>query len=143
MFQGRYGNDHLNRALGLCTFGFLALYLVLGIFFQAFHPVRRICYVLSLLSAGLTIFRMLSRNFEARRRENEKYLVFESKLRARFGKDRAPRAKTANANPTWEERRKYKYLICPQCAQRLRVPRGKGKLRVTCTRCGNKFDVKS
>ena len=39
--------------------------------------------------------------------------------------------------------RQYKYLLCPQCTQRLRVPRGKGRIRVTCTNCGNVFETKS
>lgn len=53
------------------------------------------------------------------------------------------RARRARKNPTWNEIKHYKYLICPQCTQRLRVPRGKGRLRVTCTRCGNKFETRS
>ena len=53
------------------------------------------------------------------------------------------RAKRARKNPTWSEMRQYKYLICPQCAQRLRVPRGKGRIRVTCTNCGNVFETRS
>ncbi|NCB05936.1 MAG: hypothetical protein EOM69_10520, partial [Clostridia bacterium] len=56
---------------------------------------------------------------------------------------RAPRAKRAHKNPTWAELKQYKYLICPQCAQKLRVPRGKGRLRVTCTNCGNVFETRS
>ena len=43
----------------------------------------------------------------------------------------------------WREYRTYRYLICPQCSQRLRVPRGKGKIRVTCTKCRNQFIAKS
>jgi len=52
-------------------------------------------------------------------------------------------AKKARRNPTFEERRQYKYFHCNQCGQRLRVPRGKGRLRVTCTRCGNRFETRS
>ena len=56
---------------------------------------------------------------------------------------KARRARRARKNPTWSEIKHYKYLICPQCTQRLRVPRGKGRLIVTCTRCGNRFETKS
>ena len=59
------------------------------------------------------------------------------------GQPRARRAHKARKNPAWSEIKQYKYFICPQCAQRLRVPRGKGRLRVTCTRCGNVFETKS
>jgi len=148
MFQGRYGNDHLNRALVFTAVGISLLNMLQSIFFGNAHLISRL---LSLLSMGLlvvAIVRMFSRNFEARRRENEKFFVFWNKLRSKFGNvswngKPQPKAKTVRKNPTWEERRKYKYLICPQCAQRLRVPRGKGKIRVTCTRCSNKFEVKS
>ena len=42
-----------------------------------------------------------------------------------------------------EERRKYKHLTCPQCMQKLRVPRGKGTILVTCTKCRYKFRAKT
>ena len=54
-----------------------------------------------------------------------------------------PAIKKAGKNPTWAELKQYKYLICPQCAQRLRVPRGKGRIRVTCINCGNVFETRS
>ncbi len=149
MFQGRYGNDYLNRALAFIAIGIAALNLILSLFLGS---ASLICRILSLLSTAciiLVLVRMFSRNFEARQKENQKFLAFWASWKQKFqgaswnGGSKAKRAKTVRQTPTWEERRKYKYLICPQCAQRLRVPRGKGKLRVTCTRCGNKFQVKS
>jgi len=53
------------------------------------------------------------------------------------------RVRQTHKKPTWAEMKQYKYLICPQCTQRLRVPRGKGKIRVTCTNCGNVFETRS
>ncbi len=140
MFQGRYGNDYLNRALSIIAivFAVLNIFMPNGLIRMVFSAIWFLCI-------GCMFFRMFSRNFEARRRENEKFMKFYFPLRQRFAAWRAggPRAKTAKSNPTFEERRKYKYFLCTQCAQRLRVPRGKGKLRVTCTRCGNKFEIKS
>lgn len=141
MFQGRYGNDHLNRALGFTAIG-VAL---VTMFLRYDSPVRYACTAVSTICIAVLLFRMFSRNFAARASENAKFLAWWNPLKAKFGSYRAggSRARTARQNPTFEERRKYKYFICPQCAQRLRVPRGKGKLRVTCTRCGNKFEIKS
>lgn len=144
MLHGRYGNDSLNQALSILGLVFVGLQILLrlvfgnGVGFQALS-------LLWLLCIGVMLFRMFSRNFEARRRENEKFTRywFAFQNNVRNFRNRAPRAKTANSNPTFKERRKYKYFTCTQCAQKLRVPRGKGKLRVTCTRCGNKFDIKS
>ena len=42
-----------------------------------------------------------------------------------------------------QELRAYKHAKCPSCRQKVRVPRGKGKLRVTCPQCQEKFEVKS
>lgn len=140
MFQGRYGNDHLNRALSVA-----AIVLVLiGMFLPRYSIVGLAFSAISVVLIVWMIVRMFSRNFSARAAENAKFLAwwvpFKNKFRAFFSRNSA---RTAGHNPTFEERRKYKYFICTQCAQRLRVPRGKGKLRVTCTRCGNKFEIKS
>ncbi len=145
MFQGRYGNDFFNQRLSIATIAILVLNMAIRLFWGV-TVVSQVLSLVSMLLFIVVLFRMFSRNFEARARENEKYMRFHGKMKQKWadltGKN-PHRAKTAKNNPTWEERRKYKYLICPQCTQRLRVPRGKGKLRVTCTRCGNKFDVKS
>ncbi len=141
MFQGRYGNDHFNQALSIFGLVIIAAQIIIGIFFPGSLFVR----LLQLLWLGIIafmLFRMFSRNFEARRRENEKFLLWWGPFQSKW-RSRPPRARTAKHNPTFEERRQYKYFNCNQCAQRLRVPRGKGKLRVTCTRCGNKFEIKS
>lgn len=144
MFQGRYGNDQLNQALSIFGLALIVVQLLLGIFFPGSLAVRLLQLVWVALIV-IMLLRMFSRNFEARRRENEMFMRKWAAMQgsSAAGRSRAPRAKTAKHNPTFEERRKYKYFICTQCAQRLRVPRGKGKLRVTCTRCGNKFDIKS
>ena len=140
MFQGRYGNDHLNRALRI-----VAIILVLiGMFLPRYSIVGLAFSAISAVLIIWMIIRMFSRNFSARAAENAKFLVWwtplKNKFRAVFS---GSYARTAGHNPTFAERRKYKYFLCTQCAQRLRVPRGKGKLRVTCTRCGNKFEIKS
>ncbi len=102
----------------------------------------------------LMVVRMFSKDQSKRYRENMKFQAAVTAVRSWFrrtfqkGGSAAPRPKThrahkARKNPTWSEIRQYKYLICPQCTQRLRVPRGKGRIRVTCTRCGNVFETKS
>lgn len=154
MFQNKQRYlDELNRAM-LIT----ALVLtIIDLFFFQFGTWPR--YVLSAVSATLLILlvlRMTSRNQNARYRENMKFLTVVNSVRGWFSKTfrrsgasgagyapRAKKAKKAKKNPTWSEMREYKYLICPQCTQRLRVPRGKGRIRVTCTNCGNVFETKS
>jgi len=150
MFQQmRRGIDELNRAMLIAA---LALSLI-GMLVS--RTVGWLRVVLSLLSGALLvliILRMFSKNFNKRYQENMKYLTYETAVKNWFrrtfraknaGGYSAPRAKKAGKAPTWAEMKQYKYLICPQCAQRLRVPRGKGRIRVTCTNCGNVFETKS
>jgi hypothetical protein len=101
----------------------------------------------------LIVLRMFSKDVNKRYQENMKYLTYETAVKQWFqrtfrtkgaGKTyRTPRAKRGGKSPTRAELKQYKYLICPQCAQRLRVPRGKGRIRVTCTNCGNVFETRS
>ena len=43
---------------------------------------------------------------------------------------------------TQRDRKNYAYFKCPTCKQLLRAPKGKGKIRVTCSRCTSKFEKK-
>ena len=87
---------------------------------------------LSLLGSVLVVwafYRALSRNLSRRWEENRRFLTLGSRLR---GGIRA-----------WRERRRhrkeYKFFRCSGCGNWLRVPRGKGKIQITCPRCGQRF----
>ena len=148
--QQRRGIDELSRTMLITA---LVLSIIGMIVSKSVGWLR---IVLSLLSGALLVLiviRMTSKNFNKRYQENMKYLTYETAVKDWFrrtfraksanGAYKAPRAKRAGKNPTWAELKQYKYLICPQCAQRLRVPRGKGRIRVTCTHCGNVFETRS
>ena len=110
--SGRYGTDRLNMAI-------LIAGLVASILSSLFRG-KAVCLIFWLLSYALMIwavFRMLSRNTYKRYQENRKFL----QLIDRF-KDRDNR-----------------YFDCPKCRQTVRVPRGKGKISITCPRCREKF----
>ena len=80
-----------------------------------------------------SMFRIQSKNLGSRARENEAFL-----------KALGPaRPWVQNPRAAWAELRTYKHVKCASCKQRVRVPRGKGKLRVTCPRCKTKFEVRS
>ena len=114
--QGRYGTDKLNMAiLGV---GVVASLLVMFIR----QPMMDL--VLTVLSYGFmiwAIFRMLSRNTYKRYQENRKYLRLLERI-----KDR-----------------EHRYYDCPRCHQSVRVPRGKGKIAITCPKCKEKFIKKT
>ena len=110
--EGRYGTDKLNTAILLTGFGIS----ILSMFFR----IPALNLTLTLLSYGLMIWaisRSLSRNTYKRYQENRKYLRFMERL-----KDR-----------------EHRYFDCPRCRQPVRVPRGKGKIAITCPKCKEKF----
>ncbi len=114
--MGRYGTDKLNMAL-LCV-GLVAS--IVSIFIKL--PI--VTLLLTLISYAflfLVIFRSLSRNTYKRYQENRKYLMFVQRL-----KDR-----------------EHRYFDCPRCRQQVRVPRGKGKISITCPKCREKFIKKT
>ena len=121
---GRYGQDQLN--IGLVIFS-LFLYLIFGI--TRITPIVYISYVF----LGLSIFRMLSRNLTRRRAENDKFIRYWWPIKTKI-KRRITGLKS---------RRTHKFFKCPSCRNTLRVPKGKGKLQVTCPKCGERFFKKT
>lgn len=109
---GRYGTDKLNMVI--LSVG-LAVSLM-SVFFK-FPPVNLILVALSYGLMIWAIFRTLSRNTYRRYQENRRFLQIIGRL-----KDRRNR-----------------YFDCPKCRQLVRVPRGKGKISITCPRCQEKF----
>ncbi len=117
---GRYGGDSLGRFT-------LVLYLVLYLlgFLLRSAPLS----LLSLAVAGVTLFRMLSRNIPRRQAENQRFLSATAPVRRWWRSASLRRTDKA-----------HKYFKCPHCGQRLRAPRGAGKIRVTCRSCGASFE---
>lgn len=118
---GRYGTDQLNRALSI-----LALVLVLlNLFVRS--PVL---WLLALAVLVAVYWRTFSRKLDKRRAENAAYLQRSAGARAAF----------QNLKDRWSMRKDYVFFRCPSCKAMLRLPRGKGKIRVTCRKCGNAFE---
>ena len=120
---GRYGSDQLNIALIIFS-------LVISIVMR-FTPVWYLGY-LCYIPLGFIVFRMLSRNIEARRKENLMFLkiVWPFKNWTQYT-SRKVKDKT------------HKYYKCPKCKAVLRVPKGRGKIQITCTKCKHEFIKKT
>ena len=114
--EGRYGNDKLNNAILGC-----ALVMVILALFIRNPLVNLILHGISYALMFWSIFRTLSRNTYKRYQENRKFLQVFDRL-----KDR-----------------QHRYFDCPKCRQMVRVPRGKGKISITCPRCREKFIKKT
>ena len=94
---------------------------------------RGLFFYLFLLAAGVCIFRSLSRNIDRRQEENRR-------LTAWIDRFRGHSETFTNRKEQWME---YKVFKCPSCGMKMRVPRGEGKIRVTCRQCGAVFEKKS
>ena len=129
--MGRNGLDALNVAL-LCAY--LALYFLrgfLGLFIRSLL-LYRILSVLGTVSAVLFLFRLLSRNLPSRQAENRKWLSVWRRVK-RLGAGTVERTKD----------RDHRYFTCKRCGAVCRVPAGKGRIIITCPRCGEKIQAKS
>ena len=120
---GRYGNDRLNTCL---IFTYLLLYLLSAV------TRFELLYYLATGLLLLALFRMLSRNLPRRRGENAKFL-----------EKTGPLTRWLRFQRTIRTDKEHRYFQCPNCSQHLRVPRGKGKITVTCRSCGASFQEKS
>lgn len=112
-FSGRNGMDDLSRAL-LWSAIIMLLSSLSGIAFLYIAALVLLCY------ASLRAF---SRNLEKCRRQNAKYLSWRKFRKLRF-----------------QQRKTHKFYHCPICKQQLRVPKGKGKICITCRNCGERFE---
>ena len=121
---GRYGSDQLNRALNFTTLILLVLSLFIGR-----SGFGSLIWLLALAGLIWGTFRTFSRNILKRQRENEAYLGLTRKTRERF----------RGTRDRFRQRKDYRFFRCPSCRTWLRVPRGKGKLNITCRQCGERF----
>ena len=124
--QGRYGNDNLNRFLLWVTVICFVISIFggkVGLFFDA---VGIFCLI-------YTYYRMLSRKTYKRARENRVYMNYAAKVKFYF----------AGIKNRFKENKTYHIYKCSQCGQKIRIPRGKGKIEIRCPKCNHTFIKKS
>jgi hypothetical protein len=126
---GRNGMDQLNLAI----MGFvLALYLVSMLLQRRLASVAGVLYWVAIALWALVLFRLFSKNLYKRREENSKFLSATWRIRNQFAGARTRHADKA-----------HKYFTCKQCRTICRVPVGKGKIIITCPKCGTEIHAKS
>lgn len=124
---GRYGSDDLNKFLLIV---FVAVFII-SLFAKG--TFRSLLSIVLLAIVFVSYFRMFSKNIYKRSSENAKYL---SVRRNVF-------TKLKNVKERFVQRKDYKFFTCPSCKATLRVPKGHGKIKIVCRRCGNSFIGKS
>lgn len=126
--HGRYGTDRLNM--------FLLIVLIVCAGLNLFVRNGYFSIVMSsweTLLIVLIYYRMFSRNIQKRYAENQKYLSLENRVKRFFGRTKYIQ----------EQRKDFHIYTCPQCRQKIRIPKGKGKISVRCPKCGAEFVKKS
>ena len=121
--MGRYGVDQLGIFLTVVA-------LILSILASMFD-----FYILSVLATVVliySIFRMYSRNTSARYQENVKFMPYWQKI---MGFWYSIKRWFLQKKQQWKDRKTHCYFSCPTCHQTLRVPKGKGKIKISCPKC--------
>ena len=112
--MGRYGSDKLNMFLLIAS-------VVTGILAALIPWIKMVFLIISYALMIWAICRMLSRKTYKRYQENRKFLQMFERIRDK----------------------EHRYFDCPRCRQQVRVPRGKGKISITCPKCREKFIKKT
>ena len=74
-------------------------------------------------------FRMFSKNIYKRASENQLFLSKTAGIRNWFYKQKNLMA----------QRKTHRIFKCPTCRQKIRVPKGKGRIEIRCPKCNTKF----
>ena len=136
--HGTYGIDILTLVL-----------LVLASFLNLFDFTS----IFGMLLTIYAIYRAFSKKIYKRRNELNIFISYSNKFLSRFNKSLPSNLPIYDLNNLtvifeslkykFNQSRQYKIVKCPDCKQKLRLPRGKGNLVVTCKKCGRKFDLRT
>lgn len=125
---GRNGSDQLNLALLTAYVAVLLAQALLG----RITALRAVLEAVSLALALAVLFRTFSKNLARRRAENARFLNWWLPIKNRIAGARSR-----------SQDREHKYFTCKNCKTICRVPVGKGKIEITCPKCGGKIIGKS
>lgn len=118
--QGRNGMDDLAQAVNV-----VALVLLVLSIFTRLSILSTIAFILLIYM----YFRVFSKNTPKRYAENQKYRNFRYDLTIKWNKKKQE----------WKQRKTHRFFRCPKCKQKVRVPKGRGKICITCPKCKTEF----
>ena len=122
--QGRYGTDDFYK--------FLFWVALIGIVINWYFKSQLLSFAVTLILV-YAMYRVLSKNHSARYAENQRYLQATAKIRYWFDQQKK----------LMEERKYHHIYTCPKCRQKIRIPKGKGKIMIRCPKCHHEFQKRS
>lgn len=125
------GTNFWQRHPGFDAYSFfwLAIFMLLAFVGRIYRPL----WLPAAVVLVYLIFRLLSKNQEKRQMENARFLALLQAVVRWFKKKKK----------TLQPDREHYYFKCPTCGQPMRVPRGLGKVQITCRSCSSQFETKS
>lgn len=124
--QGRYGVDQYSRFLVVAG-------LIATIISRFLGPFGLIINLLGMIMFIFSYVRVFSKDINKRYQQNQQYLNKSKKIRAYF----------KGFKNSFNQRKTHKIFKCPSCKQKIRVPKGRGKIEIKCPKCHTKFVRKS
>ena len=121
---GRYGFDELSK---VCL-GTTVVLMVCSMFLD-----NRLLYLMAIALLIFCYYRAFSRNIEKRRAEGQKYRNFRYQNTVKWNAFKKRQ----------EQKKQYCFYKCPQCRQKVGVPKGRGRICITCPKCSREFIKKS
>jgi len=128
--QGRYGNDQLNNFLMKAfLIEFLLYFLLRGVS----RGLSTVMYYLGFATIIYVYYRLFSRNIYKRASENQAFLNKTVNIRSKINSQKS----------MMQQRKTHRIYKCPTCKQKVRVPKGKGKISIHCPNCDTYFIKRS
>lgn len=127
--EGRNGMDELARAESVLVW----IVLILSLFLTRIPVAAIVCNILFWVLVIHMYFRVFSKNLNKRYAENQRYT--NARYRMIVAKNRRKKERAQSGA--------YKFFSCPNCKQRVRVPKGRGKICITCPKCRTEFTKRS